>query len=171
MKNAGLLKPCETIAYGKPWPRGRIPEGVMIDDKVTSVIAPNSGTGYGEAVAEGRRRFERTLEALDAEGLRDVPKKRKLEVPDSVVWCCEVRGRAGRAGTPRARRCALAALAVSVALFGAVTIDLIRRLLGLWTDGLLDRRQRSRPCDCPVYRAPPRKCQRGCGGARVRALP
>ena len=141
LKNAGLLGPRETIAYGKAWPRGRVAEGVMIDDKVTAVIAPNSGAGYRELVAEGRRRFERTLDALHGAGLEDVPKKRKLQVSEAVVWGCEVRGRAGRAGAPRARRGALSALTVGVALLGAATVDLLMRLMGLWTDTLLYRRE------------------------------
>ena len=113
----------------------------MIDDKVTAVIAPNSGAGYRESVAEGRRHFERTLDALHGAGLEDVPKKRKLQVSEAVAWGCEVRWRAGRAGAPRARRAALSALTVGVALLGAATVDLLMRLMGLWTDTLLYRRE------------------------------
>ena len=60
---------------------------------------------------------------------------------EAVVWGCEVRGRAGGAGAARAKRCAVAALTVSVALHGAVTVDLLRRLLGLWTDNIAYRRE------------------------------
>ena len=70
-------------------------------------------------------------------GLTDVPKKRKVDVAEAVVWGCEVRGRASRAEAARAKRCAVAALTVSVARHGAVTVDLLRRLLVLWTDNLV----------------------------------
>ena len=85
--------------------------------------------------------FTKTLETYSGAGLCDVPKKRKVDVPESVTWGCEVRGRAGRAGAPRAKRAALAALTVGVARCGAVTIDLLRRLIGLWTDSLVYRRE------------------------------
>ena len=67
-------------------------------------------------------------------------KKRRIDVPEAVVWGCEVRGRAGRAGAARSKRAALAALTLGVALCGVVTVDLLRMLRGLWTDVLLYRR-------------------------------
>ena len=59
--------------------------------------------------------------------------------PKLSFWGCEVRGRAGRAGAARSKRAALAALTLGVAFCGAVTVDLLRKLLGLWTDVLLYR--------------------------------
>ena len=141
LRSSGLMIPEHTIAYRRPWPRSKVAQGVMIDDQVTTAIVPRTHPRAGDAAASARDVFERTLKAYGAVGLTDVPKKRRVDVPDAIVWGCEVRGRAGRAGAARTRRCAVAALAVSVALCGAVTVDLLRRLLGLWTDNLVYRRE------------------------------
>ena len=135
------MLPDQTIAYGQPWPRSKVAQGVMIDDQVTAAITRRAQPHAGEAATEASRIFGRTLEAYGSASLTDVPKKRKVDVAEAVAWGCEVRGRAGRAGSARARRAALSALSVSVALCGAVTVDLVRRLLGLWTDCLVYRRE------------------------------
>ena len=110
----------------------------MIDDQVTAAITTRAQPHAGEAATEARKVLERTLKAYGAVGLADVPKNRKVDVAEEIVWGCEVRGRAGRAGAARTRRYALSVLPVSAVLCGAVTVDLLRRrLLGLWTASLV----------------------------------
>ena len=135
-----MIKDQQTISYRKPWPRSKVAKGVVIDDQAIVAITPTRQPRAGEAAAEARRCFQKTLAAYDDGCLQDVQKKRRIDVPEAVVWGCEVRGRAGRAGAARSKRTALAALTLGVALCGAVTVDLLRRLLGLWTDILLYRR-------------------------------
>lgn len=141
LRNSGLMVPEQTIAYRRPWPRGKAAQGVMIDDQVTAAKTPRAQPHAGDAAREARRLFEGTLKAYGGVGLSDIPKKRKVDVAEAIVWGCEVRSRAGRAGGARTRRCAVSALTVSVARCGAVTVDLLRRLLGLWTDSLVYRRE------------------------------
>ena len=101
----------------------------MIDDQAIAAITPKAHPRAGDAAREARDIFSRTLEAYESNRLTDVPKKRRVDVAKTTVWGCGVRGRAGRAGAPRALRAALSALTIRVALCGAVTVDLLRRLL------------------------------------------
>ena len=80
------MSPEQTIAYRRPWPRSKVAQGVMIDDQVTAAIAPRAQPHAGESADEARRVFERTLEAYAHVGLTDVPKKRKDDVAEAVVW-------------------------------------------------------------------------------------
>ena len=57
-----------------------------------------------------------------------------------MAWGCEIQGVRGRAGAPRARRAALAALTVALCELGVKTIELLQRVVGLWVDVLLYRR-------------------------------
>ena len=73
-------------------------------------------------------------------GVPDVVEKRKEGTLNTVVWGCEVQGRRGRAGAPRERRMAIAALTVELCTLGFTTIGLLQTLCGLWVDVLLYRR-------------------------------
>ena len=104
VRNADLMKPEQTVRYRRPWPRSKVGQGVMIDDQVIAAITPLAFPRAGEAAEEARRVFNATLDAYGNVGLTDVPKKRREDVLEAVVWGCEVRGRAGRAGAARTMR-------------------------------------------------------------------
>ena len=70
----------------------------------------------------------------------DVAAKRQDGLRTAVVWGCELQGDRGRAGGPRTRRAALAALTLALCLARVATPELLGRVLGLWTDLLLYRR-------------------------------
>ena len=74
LRNSGLMVPEQTIAYRRPWPRGKVAQGVMIDDQVTAAKTPRAQPHAGDAAREARRVFEGTLKAYGGVGLPDVPK-------------------------------------------------------------------------------------------------
>ena len=140
LRNGGALEPDRTLAYRRPWPRAPVAQGVMIDDQVTAAVVPLHARHGTATAAEARRLFGATLAAYSAAGAHDVPEKRQEDVATAVVWGCEVQGRAGRVGVARAKRAAIAAVTLAIALAGCSSVDLLRRVLGLWTDVLLYRR-------------------------------
>ena len=146
LRSGGALEPDCTLAYRRPWPRAPVAQGVMVDDQMTAAIVPLHAR-HGIATASEARRlfgatlfFGATLAAYSAAGAHDVPEKRQEDVATAVVWGCEVQGRAGRVGVARAKRAAIAAVTLAIALAGCSSVDLLRRVLGLWADVLLYRR-------------------------------
>ena len=122
------------------WPRAPVSQGVVIGDQVTAAVVPLHARHGTATAAEARRLFGATLAAYSAAGAHDDPEKRQEDVATAVVWGCEVQGRAGRVGVARAKRAAIAAVTLAIALAGCSSVDLLRRVLGLWTDVLLYRR-------------------------------
>ena len=66
-----------------------------------------------------------------------VGKKRKQGRLTATTWGCEIQGSRGRAGAPREKRAALAALTFAIACLGFVTTELLASVLGMWADVLL----------------------------------
>ena len=55
-------------------------------------------------------------------GVPDVEEKRQTGALTAVAWGCELQGVRGRAGSPRCRRAALAALTVALCSLGVTTV-------------------------------------------------
>ena len=85
--------------------------------------------------------FEAGRHACAEAGIPDVDAKRREGACIAVMWGAETQGARGRAGAPRARRAALIALTVRLALLRACTVELLASVLGLWVDALLYRRE------------------------------
>ena len=125
----------------EPVPRGDLFEGLIIDDHGAIYRIPRGrrctdGPG-GRRAAEIREAASRGYAGA---GIRVKVSKTVVGAMTGVLWGAEIRGREGRVGAQRARRGDLAALTAELALLGAGTRDLVRRIVGSWVAVFLYRR-------------------------------
>ena len=90
------MAPEQAITYHRPWPRGQVAQGVMIDDMVIAAVVPRDGICTSPAAAEAADLLRSALRAYERQEVTDVPGKRKVHVANATVWGCEVRGAVGR---------------------------------------------------------------------------
>ena len=141
LRRHGGMNPGTIVTYRNPPPRGRVWEGVMIDDHVIVAAVPR-GPRWRSApdASKAAELFDAGRAAYASVGVEDVPDKRQEAKLVATVWGCELQGRRGVAGAPRVKRAALAALTIDLAMAACTTVELLRQVVGLWTDVLLYRR-------------------------------
>ena len=141
LREHGGLEPAELVTYRGTFPAGDVAEGVMIDDHAVVAQVPAT-RGWRKAAAARRATLlhESGRAAYRSIGVPDVDDKRREGQLTATIWGCEIQGRRGRAGAPRARRAALSALTVELCRVGATTVALLTQIVGLWVDVLLYRR-------------------------------
>ncbi len=130
-----------TLGYRARFPASDVVEGVMIDDRVIGARVPRKRWRRSRAARLARRLLAGDARAYASVGTADVPTKRQRFALTATAWGAEIRGAAGKVGAPRARRAALSALSVRIARAGVASPALLARVLGLWTDVLLYRRE------------------------------
>ena len=140
LRRFGALGPDVLLSYRGLPPAGRVYEGVMIDDHAVAAAVPRRHWQSSDAGRRGRELFEAGRRAYASIGVPDVADKRQDGRLTATVWGCEIQGARGRAGGPRVRRAALAALTLSLCEGRVTTVDLLARVVGLWVDLLLYRR-------------------------------
>ena len=137
----GAMKQEEMLTYRCAPPRGPVYEGVVIDDHCVVAQVPKTkrwrrSKAYMRAVElHGAAQM-----AYASIGVEDVEEKRQSGALTAVARGCEIQGLRGRAGSPRPRRAALAALTIALCSLGVATVELLQRIVGLWVDVLLYRR-------------------------------
>ena len=141
LRASGCARESELLRLREPVPRGDLVEGIVIDDHGLVYKIPwgrrcTDGPG-GRRAAEIRVAASRGY--ADA-GIHVKATKTVVGASTGVLWGAEIRGREGRVGAQRARRGDLAALTVELALLGAGTRDLVRRIVGSWVSVFLYRR-------------------------------
>ena len=136
---AGGMQPGEALEAAKPGPRGRVWQGVVVDDHaIIARVCPATG---GAAVQRARELWASAQEAYTAEGLTPVPEKCIVEASAGRVWGAWLDGRLGTVGVPRARRAELGMVSLDVAALGWGSRGMRRQLTGLWVHPILYRRE------------------------------
>ena len=141
LRRYGGMDPGRTLGYRARVPDSDVVEGVMIDDRVVGARVPRRRWKRSPAARLAARLLKGDARAYASVGTADVAAKRQRFALTAVAWGAEVRGAAGKVGAPRARRAALAALSVHLAHLGIAPPSLVGRVLGLWTDVMLYRRE------------------------------
>ena len=141
LREGGGLPPACTLDYRQPPPRGRVWEGVYIDDHAVVSV-----TGPGRGKCEEAWRLHNVARAqYAAAGVPDSAEKRAEGAAEFCVWGAEVRGKAGDGvgsgvGVPRVKRWGVCVVATQLALLGHATLEVLRTVVGLLVDAFLYRR-------------------------------
>lgn len=61
LKEEGVMKEEQAISYRKPWLRGKVAQGVVIDDQAIAAITQKRRPRAGDAAAEARSLYQNTL--------------------------------------------------------------------------------------------------------------
>ena len=126
LRRHGAMQPPEMLSY-----RG---------DCVAAQVPRKKGLQRSRGCKRALEPHDATQKAYASIGVPDVEEKRQTGALTTVAWGCELQGVRGRAGSPRCRRAALAALTVALCSLGVTTVELLQRIVGLWVDVLLYRR-------------------------------
>ena len=140
LRRFGAMPPDVLLTYRGVPPAGKVWEGVVIDDHAVAAAVPRRGWRRSRPARRARELFDAGRRAYDSIGVPDVDDKRQEGQRTAIIWGCELQGGRGRAGGPRVRRAALAALTLELCVGRVTTVDLLARLVGLWVDLLLYRR-------------------------------
>ena len=141
LQDADCAREAALLRLREPIPEGDLIEGIVIDDHGVVYKIPK-GRRYTDGPG-GRRASEIRVAAARGyanAGIRVKDKKTVIGASNGVLWGAEIRGKEGRIGAQRARRGDLAALTAELALLGAGTRDLVRRIVGSWVAVFLYRR-------------------------------
>lgn len=151
LQEHGSFRGERAVLNRRPFPRGPIIEGVVVDDHF-AVAIDETGSEHNAALAQDS--FNRARAAYNSVGLRYSEKKARHGFSDGVLVGAELLGKRGQVGAERAKRFALARLSLRMALLGRTTGGLLRSSLSTWLFALMFRR----PMLCvlhALYRALP----------------